>query len=95
MNSSASNRLRANCRSERNGEMKDTSTIESRIDHQPGDLGHAADVLRSIRLGEPEVAVEAVADVVAVEQVGVASGGEQPPLEVVGDRRLARSRTVR
>jgi hypothetical protein len=36
-----------------------------------GHFGHAADVLHAIGVGEPQVLVQAVAHVVAVEQVGV------------------------
>ena len=47
---------------------------QSGIDHQPGHFGDAPDVLDPVGIGEAEVAVEAVADVVAVEQIGVAAG---------------------
>ena len=59
------------------------------IDHQLRDLGDAADVLDPVGVGEAEVLVEAVADVVAVEQVGVAAERVQPLLDQVGDGRLA------
>ena len=62
------------------------------IDHQPGDLGDAADVLDAVLVGEAQVLVEAVADVVAVEQEGVVAERVQPLLDQVGDRRLARAR---
>ncbi len=35
------------------------------------DLGDAADVLDAVRIGEAEIAVEAMAHIVAVEQIGV------------------------
>ena len=62
---------RASRRSARNGEMNDTSTMRPASTISAGDLGDAADVLDAVGVGEAEVAVEAVADVVAVEQVGV------------------------
>ena len=43
------------------------------VDHQLRHLGDAADVLDPVGVGEAEVLVEAVAHVVAVEQVGVAA----------------------
>ena len=53
--------------------MKDDQHDQAGVDHQLGHLGDAADVLHPVGVGEAEVAVEAVADVVAVEQVGVAA----------------------
>ena len=41
------------------------------VGHQLGDLADAADVLDPVGLGEAEVLVEPVADIVAVEQEGV------------------------
>ena len=69
--------------------MNETSTIRPGVDHQLRDLGDAADVLDAVGVGEAEVAVEAVADVVAVEQVGVVPAAVQLALDQVGDRRLA------
>jgi hypothetical protein len=65
---------------------------QPRVDHQLRHLGDPADVLDTVGLGEPEVAVEAAADVVAVEQVGPAAELVQLQLEQVGDRRLAGAR---
>ena len=90
-----SNSARAMRRSARKGEMNDTITIRPRIGHQLGHLGDAADVLDAVGVGEAQVAVEAVADVVAVEQVGVLAEREQPLLHQVGDGRLARARQAR
>ena len=64
---------------------------EAGVDHQLGHLGHAPDVLDAVGLGEAEIPVQTVPDVVAVEQVGVAPARDQPALEQVGDRRLARA----
>src|SRR3954453_21959786 len=41
------------------------------VGHDPGDLADPADVLDAIGLSETEIPVEAVADIVAVEQEGV------------------------
>ena len=82
-------------RSERNGEMNETSTISPASTNSLADLGDAADVLDPVGIGEAEVAVEPVADVVAVQQVGVAAHRVQPLLDQVGDGRLAGARTGR
>jgi hypothetical protein len=52
--------------------MNETSTIRPASTISLRHLGHAADVLDAVGVGEAEVLVEPVADVVAVEQVGVA-----------------------
>ncbi len=59
------------------------------VDHQLGDLGDPADVLHPVGVGEAEILVEAVADVVAVQQVGVPAGAVQLLVDQVGDGRLA------
>ena len=51
--------------------MNEHSTIEPALHHQLGDLADAADVLDAVGLGKAEIAVKAVADIVAVEQHGV------------------------
>ena len=71
MNSPGGEQSRTICRSERNGEMNAVSTISPASSHEPRDLSHAADVLDAVRVGEAEVLVQPVADVVAVEQEGV------------------------
>ena len=55
------------------------------VGHQPRDLGHAPDVLHAILVGEAQVAIQAVAHVVAVEQEGVVARGVQPLLDAVVD----------
>ena len=75
--------------------MNDTSTTSPASTMSAGDLGDAADVLDPVGVGEAEVAVEAVADVVAVEQVGAHAERVQLRLDDVGDRRLAGTRTAR
>ena len=62
------------------------------VGHQLRHLGDATDVLDSIGVGEAEVAVQAVAHVVAVEQVGVSPERQQLLLDQVRDRRLAGAR---
>ena len=59
------------------------------VDEQLRDLADPADVLGPVLGREAEVAVEPVADVVAVEDVGEAAVGEQPVLDGVGERALA------
>ena len=68
MNSLGAAISRAICRSARNGEMNEHEHDQAGIDHQLGHLADAADVLDPVGVGEAEIAVEAVADVVAVEQ---------------------------
>ena len=53
--------------------MNDAMHDEPGVDHQLGHLGDAADVLDAVGLGEAEVLVQPMADVVAVEEVGVAA----------------------
>jgi hypothetical protein len=64
---------------------------QPRIDHQLRHLGHAADVLHPVLVGEAQVLVQAVADVVAVQDVGVVAHRQQLLLHQVGDGRLARA----
>ena len=63
---------------------------QARVDHQLRHLADPADVLDAVGIGEAEILVQAVPDVVAVEQVGVMAAAVQHPLDEVGDRRLAR-----
>ncbi len=51
---------------------------EPGVGHRPRHLGHAADVLDAAYVGEAEVAVQAVAQVVAVQHVDRAGSGVQP-----------------
>jgi hypothetical protein len=52
-------------------------------------------LLTSVGIGETEVTVQPVADVVAVQQVSVLAEGQQTLLDHVGDRRLAGARQAR
>lgn len=51
------------------------------IGHQPRHLGHTADVLHTCRVGEAEILVEPVPDVVAVEDVGMLAFSGEPFFE--------------
>ena len=59
------------------------------VEHQPRRLPDPADILGPVGVGEAEVAVEAEADIVAVEQEGVPPGGVKLLLDEIGDGRLA------
>jgi hypothetical protein len=67
----------------------------ARVGEQAGDLADAADVLGAVGGREPEVGVEAVAHVVAVEQVGGTAGGHERALDLDRHGRLARPRQAR
>ena len=89
MNSPSPTSSRAIRRSARKGEMNDTSTISP-----ASTISVATSATRrmfSTRSAsvKPRSLVEPVADVVAVEQVGVAADGVQLALDQVGDGRLA------
>ena len=62
------------------------------IDEQLRHLGDAADVLHPVGIGEAQVAVQAVADVVAIQQVAVAASRRQPAFHPRGGGGLARPR---
>lgn len=63
------------------------------VGEQFGDLCNAADVLVAVLLGEAQVFVEAEADVVAVQAVGVhVAVTEELVLEFDSDGRFARGR---
>ena len=63
------------------------------VGEQLGDLADAADVLFAVGGGEAEVLVQAVADVVAVENVGQVAALHQGVLQGEGESALAGSRT--
>ena len=62
------------------------------IGHQLRHLADAADILDAIGIGEAEILVEPVADIVAIQQEGVAVHSRQLLLDDVGDGRFARAR---
>ena len=57
--------------------------------HQLRDFGYAADVLGAILGGEPEIRIQAVPEVVAIESVDQAAAFDEAPLERCGDGALA------
>ena len=65
---------------------------QARIHHQLTHAGHPAHVLGPVDGREAQVAAEAVAHVVAVEQGGVAAHSVQPLFQRVGDGGFARAR---
>ena len=75
--------------------MKQTQHHHTRVHHQPRDLADPADVLDPIRVGEPEVGVQAVPEVVTVQNIGPDPALVESLLERVGDRRLARAGEAR
>ena len=66
--------------------------MQAGVDEQRRHLADAADVLVAAGLGEIEILVEAVAHVVAVQQVAVMAALHQRLFERIGDGRLARAR---
>ena len=74
-------------RAERRNER--TQHYQARIGHQARHLAHAADILHAVGIGEPQVAVQAVAHVVAVEQVSANAMRMQLLLKQIRDGGLA------
>src|SRR3546814_20226048 len=64
------------------------------VDHQLGNLGHAADVLDAVLVGETQVLVAALAEVVAVTEVGLVAERGTARLTPVGSGGIARTRTA-
>ena len=65
---------------------------EACIGHEFRHLRDAPDIFDAVSIGEPKIAVEAVAYIVAVEQIGVATKRGELLFENVGDGGFARSR---
>src|ERR1700757_3899226 len=59
-----------------------------RLGHQLGDFADAPDVFNPVSVSETEIAIEAVAHIVAIEQHCVPSAGQQLLLDEIGDRRF-------
>jgi hypothetical protein len=59
---------------------------ETRLGHEAGDFPDPADVLDTIRLGKPEILVQAVTHVVAIEDVRVIPEQVKALLDEIGDR---------
>ena len=72
--------------------MKRAQHDQPGIDEELRDLAHAADVLDAVLVGEAEVAVQPVAEVVAIERVGVPPFRVQRLLHQLGDGGLAGAR---
>ena len=68
---------------------------EAGIDHEPGNFRDTPDVLHPVGISEAEIAIEAVPDVVAIQDVGVHAALEEQLLKFVCDRRLAGARETR
>ena len=65
------------------------------IDHQTRGVRGSADVLDAIRIGKAQVAVEAMAHIVAIENVRVPAERKQLALQPARDCRLARTGKTR
>ena len=68
---------------------------DPRLGEELGHLADAANVLSTVLSGEAEVLVQAVADVVAVESIGVLALLQEHLLQGDGDRALARGGETR
>jgi hypothetical protein len=67
----------------------------ARVNHEFCDLADPADVLDPVRVGEPEVGVQAMTQVVPVQDIGPDPALAESLLERVGDRRLPGAREAR
>ena len=70
-------------------------SIDAAIRHQLCYFADPPDILYSIGFGKAQVAVESVAQVIAVQQHCVMTGGVQTLLHNIGDGRFARARQPR
>ena len=66
-----------------------TQHDQARVDEQLGDFADAPDIFHAVGVGEAEIAVQAVANVVAVEHVGMSAARVKLPLHDAGDGALA------
>ena len=87
-----SNRPRANSRSARYGEINATITISPASTRSFATSATRRMFSTRSASVNPKIPVEAMANVVAVENVGVLAVGMQSFFQQVGDRRLARAR---
>jgi hypothetical protein len=62
---------------------------QSRIDHELRDLRHSANVFHTVGLGEAQIPIEAVANIVTVQDIGVLAFCMETFLQQIGDGRLA------
>lgn len=65
-------------------------TDEASLREKRGDLARATNVLRAVVLGKPEISIEAVPQVVAIEDVHLVPEVEEATLELKGESGLAR-----
>jgi hypothetical protein len=56
------------------------------VGHQPCNLADPADILDPVGFGEAEIAIEAMANIVAIEQEGVTTAGGELLLDEIRDR---------
>ena len=82
-------------RSARYGEMNDTMTISPASTNRRDDLGDAADVFHPVGFREAQIAVQPVADIVAVQDHGVMAQRVQAFFHLVGNGRFARAGQAR
>src|SRR3546814_6375816 len=64
---------------------------KSGVGHQLGYLAHAADILHAVCFGKAKVTIEAMTDIIAVQQEAVLAQGVQLLFDKIGNGRLARS----
>ena len=65
--------------------MNAVNTIESRIRHELGDFADATNVLDPICVGEAQILVESMANIIAVEQEAVLAECVELFLHQIGD----------
>ena len=58
---------------------------QARVGHQAGDLGNPADIFHTVGIGKAKIPVQPMANIVAIEQVGVFSLGVELLFHDVGD----------
>ena len=75
--------------------MSGTIATRPAVGEQRGDLADPAHVLGAVLRAEPEVGVEAEAQLVAVQPVRRPARLDEEPLQRLGHRRLARTRQTR
>ena len=65
---------------------------QTRFDEQLGDLGDASNVFDAVALGEAEIAIEPMTDIVAIEHEGMFPESVKLFFQLIRDRRLAGAR---
>src|SRR5580704_5165156 len=77
------------------GRDERAQNYEAALSHQLCNFADPPDVLHPIGLGKAQITIESVANVVAVQQHCVMTGGVQTLLHNIGDGRFARARQPR